>query len=73
MIRDIPLSQQSTVNLGVKGLDSPIQHFRKSGKIRYRPDRNLLLVQELGCPTRGDDLILHNLQFFGKLRDSCLV
>ena len=42
--------EQSTVHFGMKGLDAPVEHFRKSRKFGDVADLQPLFAQEAGCP-----------------------
>ena len=69
----VPPCQDSCVDLGVKGLDTAVEHLRESGNLGHLDDLDTVLVQKPVGSAGGDDLHTHGCEGFGELHDTGFV
>ena len=73
VLREIPPCEKSTVDHGVEGLDTTVQHLGESSNIRDLDDGNIILFQKFVGSAGGDDLDTECGQIFSKIYDTGLI
>ena len=73
MVRVIAKGQKTTMDFGVQGFHPAVHHFRETGIVGNLYYRHTPLTQKFGGPSSREDFNPGAMQFFSKLKDTCLI